>query len=149
MREVEDVIQEAKLLNKQIESHVCFQIKVKNPRLLDWASEMTHIASDVDASAASDAAFVAVGEATEAYIHELYKNLLIFLKDYKKLLETSISKELQETNTRYNIESCEKLSQRDMWHDDIIIGWATQWYGIRFWSLIGFDRLSNSMFGEL
>ncbi|KAK9107501.1 hypothetical protein Syun_023512 [Stephania yunnanensis] len=52
-KKVEEVMQEAELLNKQMEALVAFRIKVENPRRSDWASEVTRLASDVAASAAT------------------------------------------------------------------------------------------------
>ncbi|KAK9116661.1 hypothetical protein Sjap_015608 [Stephania japonica] len=56
-RKVEEVMQEAELLNKQMEALVAFRIKVEKPeRRPDWASEMICLASNVAASAATVAA---------------------------------------------------------------------------------------------
>ncbi|KAK9116664.1 hypothetical protein Sjap_015611 [Stephania japonica] len=52
-KKVEEVMQEAELLNKQMETLVAFRIKVENPRRSDWALETTRLASDVAASDAT------------------------------------------------------------------------------------------------
>ncbi|XP_050277234.1 phosphate transporter PHO1 homolog 3-like isoform X6 [Quercus robur] len=54
---VEEVMKEAAMLNKQMDAMIAFRIKVENPQgWFDGSVEMTHLASDVAASAAALAA---------------------------------------------------------------------------------------------
>lgn len=81
----EEVMNEAAMLNKQMDALIAFRIKVENPQgWFDRSVEMTRLASDVAASAAALAASTPRGARASSKFHHDGLSLKVYFNDKSK-----------------------------------------------------------------